>query len=180
MPAALRTPATPSWLIRCDGPERHCLSAQSDHFADRLLLGLAAAAPVSLNSVTPSQPPSRLDRPPNGLTIASIHRSCMLMPLLVRLTDSEIEAINLVVSQGLHAIEDRSGAIEEVGSPGPAIHEELSFPDLHVEPVHRDAQLGGQFGSGQYACVMRPTGALHRLPSPSDWRCRMLSLRHLT
>jgi hypothetical protein len=40
---ALRTPATPSWLILhglSDGPERLSLSAQSDHFADRLLLGL--------------------------------------------------------------------------------------------------------------------------------------------
>jgi hypothetical protein len=44
MPAALRTPATPSWLIQwhglSDGPERLSLSAQSDHFAGRLLLGL--------------------------------------------------------------------------------------------------------------------------------------------
>jgi hypothetical protein len=101
----------------------------------------------------------------------------MLMPLLVRLTDSEIEAIDLVVSQGLYAIEDCGGAIEEVGSAGLAIHEELSFPDLHVEPVHRDAQLRGQFGSRQHARVMRPTGTLHRYWDPggmsdsldSDW-----------
>ena len=90
----------------------------------------------------------------------------MLMPPLVRLTDSEIEAIDLVVSQGLYAIEDCGGAIEEVGSAGLAIHEELSFPDLHVEPVHGDAQLRGQFGSRQHARVMRPTGTLHRYWDP--------------
>ena len=42
----------------------------------------------------------------------------MLMPLLVRLRDSEIEAIDLVVSQGLYAFEDCGVAVEEVGSAG--------------------------------------------------------------
>ena len=88
------------------------------------------------------------------------------MPLLVRLRDSEIEAIDLVVSQGLYAFEDCGVAVEEVGSAGLAIHEELSFPDLHVEPVHRDTQLRGQFGSRQHARVMRPTGTLHRYWDP--------------
>ena len=50
----------------------------------------------------------------------------MLMPLLVRLTDSEIEVIDLVVSQGLHAIEDGCGVLEEVGSAQLAIHQEPS------------------------------------------------------
>ena len=88
------------------------------------------------------------------------------MPLLVRLTDSEIEMIDLVGSQGLHAIEDRGGVVEEVGSAGLSIHEELSFPDLHVEPVHRNVQLRGQFVRGQGADGMPPPGALHRYRHP--------------
>ena len=95
------------------------------------------------------------------------------MPLLVRLTNSEIEAIDLVVSQGLHAIEDCGGVVEEVGSAGLAIHEELSFPDLHVEPVHRDVQLRGQFGSGQHAdgsCVQRVRCIVIGIPAA----CRIL------
>jgi hypothetical protein len=56
-----------------------------------------------------------------------LDRACMLMPLLVRLTDSEIEAIDLAVSQGLYAIEDRDSVLEEVCSAGLTIHEELFF-----------------------------------------------------
>jgi hypothetical protein len=60
----------------------------------------------------------------------------------------------------MHGIEDRGGVVEEVDSAGMAIHQELPLPDLHVEPVHWNAQLDGQFGGGQHADGMGPPGAL--------------------
>ena len=38
------------------------------------------------------------------------------MPLLVRLTDSEVEAIDSVVPQVFDGVKDRGGVLEEVGS----------------------------------------------------------------
>jgi hypothetical protein len=46
------------------------------------------------------------------------------MPLLVRLTDSEIKAVDGVVAQALDAVENCRGVLEEVGSAGLAIHQE--------------------------------------------------------
>ncbi len=81
------------------------------------------------------------------------------MPLLVRLTDSEIEAINLVGSQISNAIVDIGGVVEEVSPARLTIHQELSLPDLHVEPVYRDAQLSSHFWRGQHIGAVRPSGA---------------------
>jgi len=43
-------------------------------------------------------------------------RLCMLMPLLVRLKDSEVEAIDNVAPQIFDGIKDRGSVLEEVGS----------------------------------------------------------------
>jgi hypothetical protein len=45
----------------------------------------------------------------------------MLMPLLVRLTDSEIEMADGVVAQTSHGVEDGGSVLEEVGSAGLSI-----------------------------------------------------------
>ena len=66
------------------------------------------------------------------------------MPLLVRLTNSEIEAIDRVGAQVLNAVEDSGGVLEEVSSARLSIHQEPLLPDLHVEPIHGDGQPGGQ------------------------------------
>src|SRR5438445_13279763 len=84
----------------------------------------------------------------------------MLMPLLVRLTDSEIEAIDGVVAQVSNGVEDGRGVLEEVASTGLPIHQEPLLPDLHIEPVHWDAQPGGQIGRAERAGVMGPAAAL--------------------
>jgi hypothetical protein len=60
------------------------------------------------------------------------------MPLLVRLTDSEVEAIDGVVPQVSDCIDDGSGVLEEISSSRLLIDEKALLPDLHVDPVHGD------------------------------------------
>ena len=82
------------------------------------------------------------------------------MPLLMRLTDSEVEAIDGVVSQASDRIENEWCVLEEVSSSRLLIDEEALLPDLHVDPVHRDIQPGGDLRSAEQACVMGPSAAL--------------------
>ena len=80
-------------------------------------------------------------REPGGtvtLTPAQLAMLSMLMPLLVRLTDSEVEAIDGVVPQVSDCLEDGSGVLEEVSSSRLSIDEKALLPDLHVDPVHGD------------------------------------------
>ena len=65
------------------------------------------------------------------------------MPLLVWLTDSEIKAVDGVVAQVSDGVENGRGVLEDVGSAGLPIHQEPLLPDLYIEPVHGNAQLGG-------------------------------------
>ena len=65
-------------------------------------------------------------------------RSRMLMPLLVRLTDSEIEATDGVVPQILNRVEDGRCVPEEISSRWLLIDDEALLPDLHVDPIHGD------------------------------------------
>ena len=60
----------------------------------------------------------------------------MLMPLLVRLTNSEVEAVDDVVPQVSDCIEDCSGVLEEVSSSRLSIDEQALLPDLHIDPIH--------------------------------------------
>lgn len=83
------------------------------------------------------------------------------MPLLVRLTDSEIEVINGVVSQVADGVDDERGIAEQVGAVGLAIHEKPFLPDLDVEPVHWDVQRGGHFRGAEEAGIVVPAGPLH-------------------
>jgi hypothetical protein len=73
----------------------------------------------------------------------------MLMPLLVWLTDSEIKVVDGVVAQVSDGVENDGGVLEEVGSAGLPIDQKPLLPDLYIEPVHRDAQLGCQLGRGE-------------------------------
>jgi hypothetical protein len=60
------------------------------------------------------------------------------MPLLVRLTDSEVEAIDGVVPQVSDCIEDGGGVLEKVSSSRLSIDEKALLPDLHIDPIHGD------------------------------------------
>jgi hypothetical protein len=68
----------------------------------------------------------------------------MLMPLLVRVTDSQVETFDRAAAQVSNGVQDRGNIVEEVGPAGLTIHQKAPLPDLHVEPVHGDAQSRGQ------------------------------------
>ena len=96
-------------------------------------------------------------------TVLSL-RSRMLMPLLVRLTDSEIEVIDLVGSQALHGIEDRRVVIEAAGSAGLAIdhlprprphHRHLLVSDGNTGVAAASASAGGTIPAGLPAMSTR-------------------------
>src|SRR5438128_311528 len=55
-------------------------------------------------------------------------RSCMLMPLLVRLTGPQIEMADGVVSQVPDAVNDGGRILEQVRAAGLPIHEEALLP----------------------------------------------------
>src|SRR3954452_5129487 len=84
----------------------------------------------------------------------------MLMPLLVRLTDPQIEMADGVVSQGPDAVDDGSRILEQVRAAGLLIHEQALLPDLDVKPFHRDVELGGQLRDAEEAGIVVPAGAL--------------------
>src|SRR3954452_12816533 len=84
----------------------------------------------------------------------------MLMPLLVRLTDPQIEMADGVVSQVPDAVDDGSRILEQVRAAGLLIHEEALLPDLDVKPLHRDVELGGQLRDAEEAGIVVPAGAL--------------------
>jgi hypothetical protein len=60
----------------------------------------------------------------------------MSMRLLVRLTDSEVDAIDGMLSQALDCIDDGGGILKEVSSGRLLIDQEAFLPDLHVDPIH--------------------------------------------
>jgi cell division septation protein DedD len=68
----------------------------------------------------------------------------MLMPLLVRLTDSEIEVIDGVVPQILDRIEDGFCVPKEISPCWLSIDEEALLPDVHVNPIHWNVQPGSK------------------------------------
>jgi hypothetical protein len=75
----------------------------------------------------------------------------MLMPLLVRLTASQVEMADGMVSQVPDAVDDGRRIVEQVCAARLSIQEEALLPDLGVEPIHRDVEPGGQFGGANFA-----------------------------
>ena len=67
-----------------------------------------------------------------------VTRLRMLMPLLVRLTDSEIEVTDGVVPQIAHPIEDGLCVPEEISPRWLLVDQEALLSDLHVDPIHWD------------------------------------------
>jgi hypothetical protein len=83
----------------------------------------------------------------------------MLMPLLVRLTDSEIKAVDRVLSQVLNGVQHGGGVLEKVGAVGLPIYQKPLLSDLHIQPVYWDIQSGSQLGRAQRTRVMNPPAA---------------------
>ena len=86
---------------------------------------------------------------PDARSTVDVARSSMLIPLLVRLTDSEIDEVDRVVAQASNGVEDSRGVLEEVGPAGLLIHQKSLLPDLNIEPIHGDVQSGGQLGRAE-------------------------------
>jgi hypothetical protein len=82
--------------------------------------------------------PRRMVSSPSQLRSSATGSITHVDALLMRLTDSEVEAIDGVVSQVSDRIEDGSGILEEVSSSRLSIDEKVLLPDLHVDPVHGD------------------------------------------
>ena len=82
------------------------------------------------------------------------------MPLLVRLTDSQVEMTDGVVSQVTNRVHHAMRVLEQVGSGRLTIDHEALLPDLHIKPVHRDIQPGGKFCGAERAGVVGPSIAL--------------------
>jgi hypothetical protein len=61
----------------------------------------------------------------------------------MRLTDSEIDAVEGVAAQVSDRIENERGILEEVGSARLPIDQKPLLFDLHVDPVHRNIQPAG-------------------------------------
>jgi hypothetical protein len=73
----------------------------------------------------------------------------MSMPLLVRLSDSEIEMAEMVIAQFANGFDDAGRVREQMRAARLAIDQKASLSDLDVEPVHRDVQPAGKLLSAE-------------------------------
>ncbi|MBN8903119.1 MAG: hypothetical protein J0H57_18980, partial [Rhodospirillales bacterium] len=83
----------------------------------------------------------------------------MLMPLLVRLTDSEIEATDGVVAQIADPIDDGLCVPEEISPGWLLVDQEALLSDLHVDPIHWDIEPDSELWRAEHARVVGPPGA---------------------
>ena len=88
------------------------------------------------------------------------------MPLRVRLIDSEIEMIDLVITQPAYGLDHIRCVREHVSASGLAINQKAALPDLHVEPVDWDIQPVGKLVRSQDVVRMLPPRSL--LDEPLD------------
>jgi len=77
------------------------------------------------------------------------------MPLLVRLIDSEINLINLVVAEFSHCLDHLRLIRKQMRAGRVTINQKAPLPDLHVDPVHRYVQ---------YTCEIVRTEKVWRMP----------------
>jgi len=82
------------------------------------------------------------------------------MPLLVRLTDSQVQAGDGVVAKAADRIQCRWRVGKQMGSGWLAIDQQSPFPDLHIETVDGNAEPGGDFVGAEEAGIVLPPVAL--------------------
>ena len=68
----------------------------------------------------------------------------MSVPLLVRLIDSEVNMIDVVIAEFANCLEHARLVCEQVRARSVAIDQEAPFPDLYIKPVHWDLQFTGK------------------------------------
>ena len=67
-----------------------------------------------------------------------------MMPLLVRLSDSEIEMIELVIAEFSNSLNHARRVGEQVRAGRMTIDQKAPLPDLNVQPVHGNVQYAGK------------------------------------
>ena len=82
------------------------------------------------------------------------------MPLLVRLSDSEVEVIDLAIAQLSDGLDHARRVHEQVRAGRMASNQKAPTPDLNVEPVHGDAQHAGELLRAQHVGCMPPPCSL--------------------
>jgi hypothetical protein len=82
------------------------------------------------------------------------------MPLVVRLSDSEIETFDLVIAQLADGLNHGWRVREQVCAGRVAIDQKASLSDLYVEPVHWDVQHAGELLRAQQVRGMLPSWPL--------------------
>jgi hypothetical protein len=73
----------------------------------------------------------------------------MRMPPLVKVSDSEIEMIELVIAEFSNSFDHARRVGEQVRAGRVTIDQEAPLPDLNVEPVHGNVQYAGEFLSAE-------------------------------
>jgi transposase len=101
----------------------------------------------------------KLDPSVYGATLGAA-RSPMSIPPLVRLTDSQIQLADCVVTEILDALEHGWRVRKEVGPARLTINQQPTFPDLHIEPVDGDVELGCHLRRTEQRRLVVPPGAL--------------------
>lgn len=96
----------------------------------------------------------------------------MLMPLLVRLNDSQIEVMNGAVAKVATRVDDRWGILEQLCSGCLLVEEQALPPDLDVNPIDGDIERGGQLYGAEQSRFMRPSVARRLCLDPAARRRR--------
>lgn len=87
----------------------------------------------------------------------------MLIPSIVRLTDSQIQFADHVISQVLHSVQHCWRVGKQIGTGWLRFDEQTLILDLNIKPVDRNFQLGGEL------CCAQEVGIV--LPPPARRRC---------
>lgn len=90
----------------------------------------------------------------------------MLIPLLLRLNDSQIKVADGVVAEVADSIDYGRGVLEQIGSGRLTVDQEALLSDLHIDPIDGDVQSCGQLCGAQRSGLVGPSVALCRYPDP--------------
>jgi hypothetical protein len=69
----------------------------------------------------------------------------MLMPLLIKLTDSDVKSADRVVAKASYPFEHSGRTLKEITPTGLPIDQQAALPDLNIELVDRNVEPGGEF-----------------------------------
>ncbi len=88
----------------------------------------------------------------------------MSIPLLVRLSDSQIKVANGVVAEAPNCVDHGRSISEQVGSGRLPVYQDALLPNLHIDPINGYVQPRGQLRGAQPRGLVGPSAALGRHP----------------